>query len=81
MHLHFIPTGAAWLNLVERLFSELTEKQLRRLAVTSVGELISAIERYLDHRNTDPKPFVWTKSAAEIIEKIDRGLRTLAAVH
>jgi hypothetical protein len=48
---HFVPTGAAWLNLVERLFSELDQRQLKRLAVTSVGELVAAIETYLDDRN------------------------------
>jgi transposase len=81
VHLHFIPTGASWLNMVERLFSELTEKQLRRLAVNSVAELEAAIRRYLDNRNLQPDPFVWTKSAAEIIAKIERGLRTLESVH
>lgn len=81
VHLHFIPTGASWLNMVERLFSELTEKQLRRLAVNSVAELEAVIMRYLEHRNQQPKPFVWTKSAAEIIAKIERGLRTLESVY
>lgn len=78
---HFVPTGASWLNLVERLFSELDQRQLKRLAVTSVGELIAAIETYLDHRNEDPKPFIWTKSAQEILDKIERGLRTLETAH
>jgi len=81
VHFHFVPTGASWLNLVERFFGELDERQLRRLAVTSVGELVATISRYIVHRNDDPTPFVWTKSAKEIIEKIDRGLRTLEAVH
>jgi transposase len=81
VRLHFVPTGASWLNMVERLFSELTEKQLRRLAVSSVPELEAVVMRYLDHRNTQPKPFIWTKSAAEIIAKIERGLRTLESVH
>lgn len=81
VQLHFVPTGASWLNLVERLFGELTERQLKRLAVNSVPELIAVVMRYLDHRNTDPKPFIWTKSAKEIIAKIERGLRTLEAVH
>ena len=79
--LHFIPTGSSWLNMVERLFSELTDKQLRRLAVNSVAELEAAIQTYLDHRNEYPIPFVWTKTAKEIIQKIERGLQTLAAVH
>jgi transposase len=81
VHFHFVPTGASWLNLVERFFSELTERQLRRLAVTSVPELISAIDAYITHRNEDPTPFVWTKSAKDIIQKIQRGLTTLEAVH
>lgn len=81
VHLHFVPTGASWLNMVERLFSELTEKQLKRLAVNSVAELELVVMRYLDNRNTQPKPFIWTKSAAEIIAKIERGLRTLESVH
>jgi transposase len=81
VHFHFVPTGASWLNLVERFFSELTERQLRRLAVTSVPELEDAIHAYIRNRNHDPTPFVWTKSAKEIIRKIERGLRTLEAVH
>lgn len=81
VHFHFVPTGSSWLNMVERLFSELTEKQLRRSAVNSVQELISDVSAYLDRRNTDPKPYIWTKTANEIITKIKRGLRTLAAVH
>lgn len=67
--------------MMERLFSELTEKQLRRLAVNSVAELEAAISHYLDNRNLQPNPFVWTKSATEIIAKITRGLRTLESVH
>jgi transposase len=81
VHFHFIPTGASWLNLVERLFSELQQRKLKRLAVNAVPELIHHIDLYLDHRNEDPKPFIWTKSAEEIIAKIDRGLKTLEALH
>lgn len=81
VHFHFVPTGSSWLNLVERLFGELEEKQLKRLAVNSVPELIATVMRYLDHRNKEPKPFVWTKTADEIIAKIQRGLQTLASVH
>jgi transposase len=78
---HFVPTGASWLNLVERLFSELDQRQLKRLAVTSVGELVAAIQTYLDHRNENPKPFIWPKSAQEILDKIERGLNTLETAH
>jgi len=81
VHFHFVPTGSSWLNLVERFFGELDERQLRRLAVTSVGELVGVINAYISNRNEDPAPFTWTKSAQQIIEKIERGLRTLEAVH
>jgi len=81
VHFHFTPTGASWANMVERLFAELDNRQLKRLAVTSVAELIDAINNYLDNRNINPTPFVWTKSAQEIITKIHRGLKTLAAIH
>lgn len=80
VHFHFIPTGASWLNLVERFFSELIERQLRRLAVTSVDEFLQAFDADITHRNGDPTPVIWTKSAQEIIEKIQGGLRTLEAV-
>ncbi len=69
--------ASSWANIVERLFGELDERQLKRLAVNSVH----AINTYLDHRNEDPTPFVWTKSAQEILTKIDRGLKTLEALH
>ena len=59
-HIHFTPTSASWLNLVERWFGLLTEKQLRRGVHQSSGELEAAIYRYLDVTNEDPKPFVWT---------------------
>jgi transposase len=71
-HLHFTPTGSSWLNLVERWFAALTEKQLRRGVFRSTRELESAIERYIDHTNQDPKPFIWTKTADEILESIAR---------
>ena len=60
------PHRASWANIVERLFGELDERQLKRLAVNSVSQLIHAINTYLDHRNEDPTPFVWTKSAQEM---------------
>lgn len=81
IHFHFVPTGASWANLVERLFGELDERQLKRLAVNSVSQLIHAIDTYLEHRNEDPTPFVWTKSAQEILTKIHRRLKTLEALH
>ena len=71
-HLHFTPTSASWLNLVERWFALLTEKQLRRGVHQSSGELEAAIYRYLDITNEDPKPFVWTKTADQILANVAR---------
>jgi transposase len=70
VHFHFTPTSASWLNLVERFFAELTERQLRRLAVTSVADLIAAIYHYIDTRNTDPTPFHWTATVRQILTKV-----------
>lgn len=69
-HLHFTPTGASWLNQVERWFATLTHKQIRRGSFTSVRDLILKIQRYLDLYNHHPRPFAWTKSADEIFETI-----------
>lgn len=71
--LHFVPTSSSWLNLVERWFRELTDKKIRRGSFTSVADLIAAIENYISHHNADPKPYKWTKTAEEIIEKVRRG--------
>lgn len=72
-HLHFIPTSSSWLNLVERWFRELTTKRLKRGSFASVPDLVAAIEDYIANHNTDPKPFLWTKTADDIIEKVRRG--------
>jgi transposase len=74
-HLHFTPTGASWLNLVERWFALLTEKQIRRGVHRSTRELRMAIKRYLDLTNAAPKPFVWTKTADEILDLVARFCR------
>jgi transposase/AraC-like DNA-binding protein len=71
-HVHFTPTSASWLNLVERWFAALTEKQIRRGAHRSVRELEGAIKDYLAVTNQSPKPFVWTKSADEILASLGR---------
>ena len=71
-HLHFTPTSASWLNQVERFFGLITQDRIRRGVFTSVPELEAAIHQYLDHHNADPKPFVWTKSAEEILAKVTR---------
>src|SRR5829696_7400485 len=76
-HLHFTPTSSSWLNLVERWFKELTDKQLRRSSFTSVGHLIDTIDEWADHSNHHPRPFVWHKTAEEIIAKVRRGRATL----
>jgi transposase len=77
-HLHFTPTSASWLNLVERFFAEITMKRIRRGTFASVAELEQAIRDYLDEHNTDPKPFVWTKTANAILKKDRRALLQLA---
>jgi transposase len=79
-HLHFTPTSSSWLNLVERWFRELTDKALRRGVFHSVPDLIAAIEAYLEANNDDPKPFVWTATAEEILVKVARGRVALEAV-
>jgi len=71
-HLHFTPTSASWLNLVERWFAALTEKQIRRGVFRSTRELEDAIMRYLESSNQDPKPFIWTKTADQILASIAR---------
>jgi len=76
--LHFIPTSSSWLNLVERFFGVLTQKQLRHGVFTSVKELEAAITRFIDTHNHNKKPFVWTKSAEEILVKVERARHTLS---
>jgi transposase len=72
LHVHFTPTSASWLNQVERWFATLTERQIRRGTHRSTVELESAIRDYLALNNRDPKPFVWTKTADQILESIKR---------
>jgi len=71
-HFHFTPTGSSWINLVERWFALLTEKQIRRGVHRSTRELEQAIRQFLLLHNRNPKPFVWTKTADEILEKTAR---------
>jgi transposase len=70
--LHFTPTSSSWLNLVERWFAELTNKLLRRGAHRSVRQLNADIRAWIDSWNEDPRPFVWTKTAEEILDSIAR---------
>lgn len=69
-HLHFTPTSASWLNLVERWFAELTNRKLRRSAHRSVTELETDVRRWINEWNADPKPFVWTKTADQILDTL-----------
>jgi hypothetical protein len=78
-HLHFTPTSSSWPNLVERWFRELTEKAPLRGVFHSVPDLIASIEAYLDAHNDDPKPFVWTATADDILAKVARGRVALQA--
>jgi transposase len=71
-HVHFTPTYSSWLSLVERWFAELTTKQIRRGAYQSVPQLKAAIQEFIDAHQADPKPFVWTKTADEILASIAR---------
>jgi transposase len=79
--MHFTPTSSAWLNQGERCFGRITEDRIRRGICNSLAELEAAIQQYLDHHNADPKPFVWTASAAAILEKVARGRHALESVH
>ena len=76
-HVHFTPTSASWLNLVERFFSTLSQKWIKRGAHTSVADLEASIRDYLDRHNAEPKPFVWRKGAAEILESVARAAKKI----
>jgi len=82
LHVHFTPTYSSWINQVERWFAALTEKQIRRGTHRSVKELETAIKLYLATYNADPRPFVWVKTADQILKSIERFcLRTSLAGH
>jgi transposase len=80
-HLHFTPTSASWLNLVERWFAEITRKRIRRGTFTSVPALISAIREYLRLYNRNPKPFSWTAKSSTILRKVRRCKEALDTGH
>lgn len=71
-HVHFTPTYSSWINLIERWFAELTNKEIRRGSHNSVAALEDAIREFTDAANDDPKPYVWTKTADEILASIAR---------
>ena len=72
IHMHFTPTSSSWANMVERFFRDLTDQRIRRGVFRSVPELEEAILDYLTLHNLEPKPFIWTATAADILEKVKR---------
>jgi transposase len=80
-NLHFTPTSASWLNMVERFFGLITQDRIRCGVFKSLAELESAIMDYLERHNANPTPFVWTKSAGEILEKVARAKQVLESLH
>ena len=79
-YLHFTPTSASWLNLIKGSFSVVTREALTNTSFTSTRQLEEAIDVWASHWNHDPQPFVWTKSADDIITKVKRGRASLACV-
>jgi transposase len=77
---HFVPTSASWLNLVERWFGELTSKRIRRGVFYSVDDLVKAIDEFMQAWNENPKPFVWTATVDSIVEKLSRCRQTLEKI-
>ena len=80
-HLHFIPTSSSWLNLVERWFREITDKRIRRGTFKSVPALIAAIKDYLETHNQNPRVFVWSAPAEQILTKIAKCKEALETLH
>ena len=76
-HVHFTPTSASWLNMVERFFRDLSEQRLRRGVFCSVPELTQAVEDYVAGHNQNPKPFIWTAAASDILQKVQRARKRL----
>jgi transposase len=71
-HVHFTPTSASWLNMIERFFRDLTESRIRRGVFGDLEQLIMAIGDYIERHNENPKPFIWTAKASDILEKVTR---------
>jgi transposase len=76
-YIYFTPTSSSWLNMVERFFRDITQNRLRRGIFRDVEELIMAIGEYIDKHNDNPKPFVWTAKATDILEKVKRARKAL----
>jgi len=80
-HLHFTPTSSSWLNLVERWFGEITRKRIRRGTFKSVSELIDVIRDYIRCNNENPRPFIWTKKADQILERVSHCKAIMETLH
>jgi transposase len=80
-HIHFTPTSASWLNAVERFFRDLTERRLRRGVFKSLEQLSDAISVYIKTHNEDPRPYIWTAKASDILEKVKRARAKLDTLH
>lgn len=78
--MHFTPTSASWLNMVERFFRDISENRIKRESFSSVADLEQTIAAYVAHHNNNPKPFIWTASAADILAKVTRAKAALAQV-
>src|SRR5208282_4239560 len=78
---HFTPTSASWLNAVEGFFAKLTKRRLKRGVFRSIVDLQTAINRFLEETNDDPKPFVWTADPDQIIAAVKRGYQALGFIH
>lgn len=76
-HVRFTPTSASWLNMIERFFRDLTTNQLRRGVFQDLEQLITTIGNYIDRHNQNPKPFIWTAKASDILEKVTRAQASL----
>lgn len=76
-HVYFTPTSASWLNMIERFFRDLTDKRIRRGIFQDLEQLIMAIGEYIDGHNENPKPFIWTAKANDILEKVTRAKNVL----
>lgn len=81
MTVHFTPTSASWLNMVERFFRNITDKCIRRGVFKNIAELEKAISNYIAAHNDDPSPFIWTAKASDILEKVKRGRTKLDNLH
>ena len=79
IHVHFTPTSASWLNMVERFFRDITTERLRNGVFRSVPELTAAIKEYIAVHNKNPKPFIWTAKAKDILAKVMRANSRLSS--